>query len=69
MQWTKAAGDRWICVVAPDARFTLEVSPKGDGRWNWQVLARDALNPMATGIARNLGAAKSVTEQFVQRNT
>lgn len=68
MQWKKAAGDRWTCV-APEARFTLEVAPKGDGRWNWQVVAQGATNPMATGIARNLGAAKSVAEQLVRRSS
>lgn len=69
MEWTRTAGDRWTCAVPPEARFTLEVSPKGDGRWVWQVFARDAVNPMASGVARNLGAAKSVAEQFATRNS
>ncbi|APR82627.1 Hypothetical protein A7982_07976 [Minicystis rosea] len=55
-------------MVPPAARFTLEVAPKGDGRWTWQVRARDAENPMASGVARNLGAAKSVAEQFAARS-
>jgi len=69
MKWTKTAGDRWVCLVPPDDRFRLEVMPKGDGRWAWQVFARDAVNPMASGVARNLGAAKSVTEQLAARNS
>jgi hypothetical protein len=69
MKWTEQAKDQWVCLVAPEDRFRLEVSPKGDGRWDWRVFARAAVNPMASGIARNLGAAKSVAEQFVARNS
>jgi hypothetical protein len=69
MKWTKTADDRWICAGSAETPFTLEVAPKGDGRWTWKVVAGDAVNPMATGIARNLGAAKNVAEQFVARNS
>jgi hypothetical protein len=69
MEWTRAAGDRWIRAASPEIPFKLEVAPKGDGRWTWKVFARDAVNPMATGIARNLGAAKSVSEQLATRSS
>jgi hypothetical protein len=68
MHWTKGAGDEWTCKCRPDTQFTLKVTPKGDGRWSWSVFSGEAVNPMATGIARNLGAAKNVAEQFVKRN-
>ena len=67
MQWTKAAGDQWICRVPPGARFTLKVIPRSDRRWSWEVFSGDADSPMATGIANSLGAAKNVAEQFVKR--
>ena len=68
MTWTKSAGDRWTKAPAEGGRFSIKVYPRGDGRWVWEVFAAGAVNPTATGIARNLGAAKSVSEQFVQRS-
>ena len=67
MTWTKTVGDRWTKLPAAGKRCTIKVYPKGDGRWVWEVYAEGTVNPTATGIARNLGAAKSVSEQFVQR--
>lgn len=52
------------CVLGP---LSLRIEPKGDGRWAWQVLKDQADNPMATGVASSLGAAKTVTEQFARR--
>jgi hypothetical protein len=65
MAWKKAAGDRWSDRVGP---FELKVEPKGDGRWAWQVFKDSAPNPAATGVAASLGAAKTVTEQYVKRS-
>ena len=65
LTWTKQAGDVASCTFEP---FTLKVSPKGDGRWNWQVFKGSA-NAMASGIAASLGAAKNAAEQFVKRST
>ena len=67
MQWKKAPRDVLICHVPPDARLTLKIFPKGDGRWTWQVFAGTAENAMATGIAASLGAAKNVVENFANR--
>jgi hypothetical protein len=74
VQWIKAAndkrtaGERWVCLVPPEGRLRLEVLARADGRWSWQIFAKDAANPMAAGVARNFGAAKTVTEQFATRN-
>lgn len=62
--WTKS-GDGSTVVVGP---FVANVMPKGDGRWNWEVFADDAVNPQATGIASSLGAAKTAAEQLVKRS-
>jgi hypothetical protein len=62
IQWTRAGRDQWICRLPPDARYTLKVFVKGDGRWSWEVFAGAALSPMATGIAGNVGAAKKTAE-------
>jgi hypothetical protein len=52
-------------VVGP---FVVKIEPKGDGRWSWRVFKGAQVNPMAAGIARSLGAAKAVVEQFVNRS-
>ena len=57
--------DDWSATVGP---LSVKIQPKGDGRYNWQVFKGDALNPMATGVANSLGAAKTVVEQFVNRS-
>jgi len=68
MHWNKIAGEQWICRVPPNARFTMKVAPKGDGRFTWAVFAGEATNPAATGIAQNLGGAKATAEQYLKRS-
>ena len=63
IQWKTNAGDLLTAQVGP---FSLKVQPQGDGRWAWEIHSGDTPNPAATGIARSLGAAKNVTEQFVK---
>jgi hypothetical protein len=65
ISWTKKLVDDWSATVGP---LSVKIQPKGDGRYNWQVFKGDALNPMATGVANSLGAAKTVVEQFVNRS-
>jgi len=65
MNWTKGPKDVWTCRAGP---FAVTVQPKGDGRFDWQIVKDGALNPTATGIANSLGAAKTTTEQFVKRS-
>jgi len=65
IRWTREPGDLWRGVVSP---FALTIRPKGDGRWSWQIFVEDSPNPTATGVAASLGAAKTVTEQFVKRS-
>jgi hypothetical protein len=67
MKWMKD-GDGWICRVPPDALFTLKAQPKGDGRWNWAVYPQGRDHTIATGVTSSLGAAKRVTENFVNRS-
>lgn len=64
IQWSKPAPG----LVARIEPFTLKADPKGDGRWNWQVLKDATRNPVATGVASSLGAAKTACEQFVKRS-
>lgn len=63
--WTKAASGALDARIEP---FTLNVAPKGDGRWNWQVLRDGTRNAVATGVASSLGAARTAAEQFVKRS-
>jgi hypothetical protein len=63
--WTQQAGEVWTTAAGP---FVLEVRPKGDGRWTWQVTKQGGRNAEATGVARSFGAAKSVSEQYVTRS-
>jgi hypothetical protein len=67
VRWSKQAGDVWVARVPPDAMFTLRVEPKGDGRWAWRVFSGTTPNPMASGVAASLNAAKNVTEQLAKR--
>lgn len=64
LQWTKTHSD-WSTKGGP---LSAKIQPKGDGRWNWQILRDDQPNPMAAGVANSLGAAKNVVEQFVNRS-
>ena len=65
IKWTKKADDDWSARVDS---FSLRIQPKGDGRWSWQVRNGESTNPMATGVASSLGAAKTVAEQLVKRS-
>jgi hypothetical protein len=67
MKWTKD-GSGWRCVVPPDAVFTLKVQPKGDGRWNWEVLPQGSDRTVAGGIVSSLGGAKTISENFARRS-
>jgi hypothetical protein len=67
LNWKKSEMDQWIYRAPPDARFTLKIAPKGDGRWAWSVFAGTADGPMATGLANSLGAAKNTAEQLLKR--
>lgn len=64
IRWTKA-GDGLTAHAGP---FVMTVAPKGDGRWNWSVVKEGIVNPVATGIARSAGQAKTVAENFVNRS-
>ena len=65
-RWTKTGDNRWLCR-ALEGRFVLKVAPKGDGRWTWEAFAKDADDPMASGIVGSVGAAKNAAEQFLTR--
>ena len=65
INWRKGAGELLTAEVGP---FKVTVAPQGDGRWAWEIHSGDTPNPAATGIARSLGAAKNVVEQFVNRS-
>lgn len=64
LRWTKTEAD-WSTKGGP---LSAKIQPKGDGRWNWQILRVGQPNPMAAGVANSLGAAKNVVEQFVNRS-
>jgi hypothetical protein len=63
--WSKGVTNGITATTGP---FSLEIQPKGDGRWSWRIFQGGADNPTATGIAGSLAAAKNVTEQFVKRS-
>ena len=65
LQFTKDPKDVLTATAGP---FVVKITPKGDGRFGWQIFTGDAHNPTATGIANSLGAAKTTTEQFVKRS-
>jgi hypothetical protein len=67
MRWTKDGGG-WTCRVEPDAIFTLKVTPKGDGRWDWVVYPQGGDRTIAGGIVNSLGAAKTICENFATRS-
>lgn len=64
INWKKGAGESLTAQVGP---FLVKVQPQGDGRWAWEITLGETPNPAATGIARSLGAAKNVTEQYLKR--
>lgn len=67
MHWTQD-GAGLCCRVGPDAVFTMKVKPKGDGRWTWEVFPRGRDHTVAAGIVSSLGAAKTISENFVSRS-
>jgi len=66
IQWNKTRDGKSVSALV--GSLSLRLAPTGDGRWNWQVFNGAALNPMATGIANSLGAAKTVATQFAGRS-
>jgi hypothetical protein len=67
MKWTKD-GAGWICRVGDGPVFTMKVQPKGDGRWNWEVYPKAGNRTVAGGVVSSLGAAKTISENFVNRS-
>jgi len=66
IKWKKARDGKSVtAVVGP---LSVVLAQTGDGRWTWQVTKDGAQNPMASGVAGSLGAAKTVTAQFVSRS-
>jgi hypothetical protein len=64
LTWNASPGELWTATAGP---YLLEARPKGDGRWNWQVTLEGARAAEATGVARSLGSARTVAEQYVMR--
>lgn len=64
-RWTKTPPGKLTSKVGS---LLLEIEPKGDGRFNWRVFKADTQNPMASGVASSLGAAKTVIQQFATRS-
>jgi hypothetical protein len=67
MLWKKN-GTGYVCLVDPDATFTMKVAPKGDGRWTWEVYPQGGPRTIAGGIVSSLGAAKTICENFANRS-
>ena len=65
MNWSKSKTGGFRATEGP---FAVSVEPKGDGRWNWEVIQGTARSPLATGIGASAGAAKTAAEQFVKRS-
>ena len=64
-KWTKDPAGIVSCKLGP---LAIRIEPKGDGRFAWQIINGEARNPMASGVAASLGAAKTVTVQFAERS-
>ena len=65
LRWTK---DKAGKLTSSAGSLLLEIEPKGDGRFNWRVFKVETQNPMASGVASSLGAAKTVIQQFATRS-
>jgi len=65
IKWKKSPDGK--ALTAEAGQLLLELAQTGDGRWAWKVRKTSATNPMASGIAGSLGAAKTVTAQFAER--
>jgi hypothetical protein len=66
IKWKKSRDGKAVTAVA--GPLSIELSQTGDGRWSWQVKKDGTQNPMASGVAGSLGAAKTVTAQLVNRS-
>lgn len=64
--WKKARDGK--SVTASAGPLSIALNQTGDGRWTWQITKDGAQNPMASGVAGSLGAAKTVAAQFVSRS-
>lgn len=65
LTWSKdAKGD--VCATHEPFRAVLEAKP--DGRYLWQIFESGTESSIATGIATNLGAAKTKAAQFIARS-
>jgi hypothetical protein len=68
IEWSKD-GSGWISRVGEGPIFTARLRPKGDGRWDWEIVKGGGIKPVvATGIVSSLGAAKTVAANFVNRS-
>lgn len=56
------------CLRSEIGPFVLLLEEKPDGRWSWQVFSGKTTSPQASGVVPSLGAAKTVTEQYVKRS-
>ena len=65
VRWSKGTAEKVTGAAGP---FTVEVTRKGDGRWDWKIFADGAVSPLATGISATIGAAKTKCDQFVARS-
>jgi hypothetical protein len=65
VSWSKRTAERVCGTAGP---FTVDVTRKGDGRWDWKIFADGAESPLAAGISPTVGAAKTKCEQFVARS-
>jgi hypothetical protein len=65
VSWSKITAERVRGSAGP---FAVEVTRKGDGRWDWKIFADGAESPLAAGVSPTVGAAKTKCEQFVARS-
>ncbi len=63
--WSKGTTERVDGAVGP---FVIQLTRKGDGRWDWKIFADGKDSPLASGISPTSGAAKTKCEQFVGRS-
>lgn len=66
LSWKKARDGKSVTAVA--GPLSVVLTQTGDGRWTWQVTKDGSQNPMASGVAGSLGAAKTVAAQLVSRS-
>ena len=61
--WKKSK-DGWI---GDFNNLKVDVKPKADGRWTWDVYKEGTPNPMASGVASSAGQAKRNSQNFAER--